>query len=75
MASFETKSPKSVWTHGGFSVVPKPHFLETDVDYQKVWLEPHFDNHGASIAKDRVEFHTQHVPPVLCGANRDGLRG
>jgi hypothetical protein len=40
----------------------KPHFLERDVAYQKIWLEPHFDNHCASIAKDSIEVRTEHAP-------------
>ena len=49
---------------GGFSVMLKPHFLERDVAYQKVWLEPHFDNHCVSIAEDSIEVRTENAPPV-----------
>jgi hypothetical protein len=45
----------------------KPHFLERDVPYQKVWLEPHFGSHSASIAEDSIEVRTEHVPQVYLG--------
>jgi hypothetical protein len=49
------------------SVMLKPHFLERNVAYQKVWLEPHFDNHCASIAEDSIEVRTENAPPVYVG--------
>jgi hypothetical protein len=45
----------------------KPHFLERNVAYQKVWLEPHFDNHCASIAEDSIEVRTENAPPAYVG--------
>jgi hypothetical protein len=68
MASFETRVTEiRADPRGGFSVMLKPHFLERDVAYQKVWLEPHFDNHCASIAEDSIEVRTEHAPPVYVG--------
>ncbi len=57
MASFETRVTEiRADPRGGFSVMLKPHFLERNVAYQKVWLEPHFEKHCASIAEDSIEF-------------------
>src|SRR5260370_42566723 len=68
MASFETRVTEiRADPRGGFSVMLKPHFLERDVAYQKVWLEPHFDNHCASIAEDSIEVRTENAPPVYVG--------
>ena len=65
MASFETRVTEiRADPQGGFSVRLKPHFLERDVAYQKIWLEPHFNNHCASIAEDSIEVRTEHAPPV-----------
>ena len=68
MASFETRVTEiRADPRGGFSVRLKPHFLEGDVAYQKICLEPHFDNHCASIAEDSIEVRTEHAPPVYVG--------
>ena len=68
MASFETRVTEiRNRPLGGYTVVVRPHFLETDIDYQKVSLEPHFDNHGASIAEDHIAFSTDQAPPVYVG--------
>lgn len=68
MASFETRVTEiRAEPRGGFSVRLKPHFLERDVAYQKVWLEPHFDNHCTSIAEDSIEVRTSNAPPVYVG--------
>ena len=59
MASFETRVTEiRADPQGGFYVMLKPHFLERDVAYQKVWLEPHFGSHCASIAEDSIEVRT-----------------
>jgi hypothetical protein len=66
MASFETRVTEiRADPRGGFSVMLKPHFLERDVAFQKVWLEPHFENHCASIAEDSIEVRTDELPSVL----------
>ena len=68
MASFETRLTEiRADPRGGFSVRLKPHFLERDVAYQKIWLEPQFNNHCASIAEDSIEVRTEHAPPVYAG--------
>jgi hypothetical protein len=68
MASFETRVTEiRLDARGGFSVRLKPHFLERDVAYQKVWFEPQFDNYCASIAEDSIEVHTENAPPVYVG--------
>jgi hypothetical protein len=68
MASFETRVTEiRADPRGGFSVRLKPHFLERDVAYQKVWFEPHFDNYCASIAEDGIEVRTENAPPVYVG--------
>ena len=62
MASFETRVTEiRADPRGGFSVMLKPHFLERDVAYQKVWLEPHFENHCASIAEDSIAVRTENA--------------
>ena len=68
MASFETRVTEiRADPRGGFFVRLKPHFLERDVEYQNISLEPHFDNHCASIAEDSIEVRTEHAPPVYVG--------
>ena len=68
MASFETRVTEiRADPRGGFSVMLKPNFLERDVAYQKVWLEPHFEKHCASIAEDSIEVRTENAPPVYVG--------
>src|SRR5258708_20221030 len=65
MASFGTRVTEiRADPRAGFSVMLKPHFLERDVAYQKVWLEPHFENHCASIAEYSIEVRTEYAPPV-----------
>ena len=68
MASFETRVTEiRADPRGGFSVRLKPHFLERDVAYQKIWFEPRFDNFCTSIAEDSIEIRTENVPPVYVG--------
>jgi hypothetical protein len=68
MASFETKVTEiRADPARGILCDAKPHFLERDVAYQKVWLEPHFEKHCASIAEDSIEVRTENAPPVYVG--------
>ena len=68
MASFETRVTEiRADPRGGFFVRLKPHFLERDIEHHKISLEPHFDNHCASIVEDSIEVRTELAPPLYVG--------
>jgi len=52
---------------GGFTVILKPHELETTTNLEEVLLEPKFATVGGRIHRDHIELDCHERPPIREG--------